>query len=1339
MTLQHNKDRFRLHRAGVLNVWQYDEQVFECAGGRLLLRGANGAGKSKTLEMLLPFTLDGDKARLTASNRHHTSLLWLMLDGYDGASRTGYLWVEFARPDGAGTLTCGIGVRASQAARQATAWYFTSPRRVGVDLLLEDDAGPLSRERCRAEVETDGHFFDSPRRYKDHVGQTLFGLPPARYDELLRLLYWLRQPQVGEEIEPARLATQLVQALPQVDDAAVRTAGDTFDELEAFGEQIDRRDKAATAVAAFGDTYAGYAASVVRARAEALVEADRERRRRATQVGRSAAAAAQAQATRDQVSADLTATSRDVEAARVQQYQLEQSPEARSQRRLLDLQQRAADLATAAAEAQRATDAVRERAQRSRAQLDDDRGRVVADVARRHADLLDLSTQMLGLGWQRTMPVPTQLQAPTLDDGASAELLGDLLDQARAALDAGRAELGELRAAVTVVDSALREHAAAASRVAEQERRESEAEQRLERSRTAARQAEGRADELGLSLAQSLQEWREHRAAIAFELPELTATGVPQLAGAARAAAEPSLAHWREELGAATAERTAAARTLADLASQRSDVQAQRDPSPPPPPWHRSRRDGEPGAPLWRLVDFAGHVTDEQRAAVESALEASGLLDAWVCPDGTALGADRTDVLLTVGPAFEGPTLRQVLVPEPEPESPVSVAVVAGVLDRIGWVDDPQVEVASAALTGDGRWRLGPLQGRSAKPRAQYVGASARAAERARRLADLDVRIADAQRDQRRAIERQDTATVAMQGVEGWLAAIPRHEPLLEAWTTARLATDAAEVERGAHTELVSATSVVRRVAADLWTGLEQLGQQHSLPVDEQGLAARRERLRDVGTMIDRHAGGLPLAVSRLQQWQRDWLRWSGEDDEAVVRERDAEKAHARATEAAGEADALQATVGASVAELQQRLVQARERITVGTQRVESLGAARDTAIGDVASTRNGHEQAKARLEESHLAEQVARSGLAALNDVGGLLDAALGRAASGEQVTAIGQGELVIATELADLPATSRSTDENAVLAAAQALQAGPAASVEPRVLTVDGILVAVGRDEGGERPLVELGRRLRAAVDDDRTLLTDRERALFEDHVLGQLGESLRQRRLEATELVKAMNDLLESVTTSQGISVRLRWRQRDDIPTDAVRAVELLGLPVTALLPSERRELRDALHRLIEVSRAESPESSYAEHLARALDYRQWFAFTIRYRRPEAPDTWLDLHRRSALSQGEQKVLCYLPLFAAAAAHFSSLAGAAPDAPRLVLLDDAFPKIDVRTHPLLFGLLVDLDLDFVITSERLWGDHATVPSLSIYEALRDPLQRGIAQYHHRWDGHRLEALGA
>jgi uncharacterized protein YPO0396 len=282
------------------------------------------------------------------------------------------------------------------------------------------------------------------------------------------------------------------------------------------------------------------------------------------------------------------------------------------------------------------------------------------------------------------------------------------------------------------------------------------------------------------------------------------------------------------------------------------------------------------------------------------------------------------------------------------------------------------------------------------------------------------------------------------------------------------------------------------------------------------------------------------------------------------------------------------------------------------------------------------------------------------------------------------------------------------------------------------------IGRDEAGEHPIGALAQRLSAAVARDADLLTERERRLFEEHILGDLGESLRSRRLEAEELVTEMNRQLRGVSTSQGIQVQLRWNLRNDVAADARRAVELLGRPVGALLPGERRELRDALHRLIEASRADAPEDSYTEHLTRALDYRRWFAFRIRYTRPETAGTWHDLHRRSPLSQGEQKVVCYLPLFAAAAAHFSSLAGAAPHSPRFVLLDDAFPKIDVRTHPLLFGLLVQLDLDFVVTSERLWGDHDTVPSLAIYEALRDPNERGIAQYRHTWDGQRLRAVG-
>ena len=225
---------------------------------------------------------------------------------------------------------------------------------------------------------------------------------------------------------------------------------------------------------------------------------------------------------------------------------------------------------------------------------------------------------------------------------------------------------------------------------------------------------------------------------------------------------------------------------------------------------------------------------------------------------------------------------------------------------------------------------------------------------------------------------------------------------------------------------------------------------------------------------------------------------------------------------------------------------------------------------------------------------------------------------------------------------------------------------------------------------------------------LLTDRERRLFEEHLLGDLGEALRARLQEAEELVAATNRILATVSTSQGIRVRLDWAVRDDAGNGAAEAVRLLRR-MSQLNNSERERLRELMHDIIETAKADAPELSYTEHLGTALDYRSWHGFTVRINRPEWAGAWRPLTRTTGLSQGEQKVVCYLPLFAAAGAHFTAVAGAhAPYAPRFILLDDAFPKIDVHTHPLLFGLLVDLDLDFVITSERLWGDTPRLPSL-------------------------------
>jgi hypothetical protein len=110
---------------------------------------------------------------------------------------------------------------------------------------------------------------------------------------------------------------------------------------------------------------------------------------------------------------------------------------------------------------------------------------------------------------------------------------------------------------------------------------------------------------------------------------------------------------------------------------------------------------------------------------------------------------------------------------------------------------------------------------------------------------------------------------------------------------------------------------------------------------------------------------------------------------------------------------------------------------------------------------------------------------------------------------------------------------------------------------------------------------------------------------------------------------------------------------------------------------------------------------------------------------------LKRGTALSEGEKKMVSYLPLFAAVAASCDALGERDAAAPRFVLLDDAFAKVSEDNHAKLFGLLVAMELDFVATSERLWGTHDTVPELAITEVLRDATLGVIVLEHSRWDG--------
>lgn len=1338
--------RFQLGRAGVLNVWQYDEQVFDLAEGRLLLRGVNGAGKSKTLEILLPFVIDGDKTRLTASARHHTSLLWLLLEdgAYEQQSRVGYVWVEFTRVTEEGvneTITCAVGMRASKSAKQATAWFFTCPTGVGDGFSLSDGAGPLTRESCReAVLAAGGDFFESARPYKEHVGRLLFGLDPHRYDELLKLLYWLRSPQIGEDLEPGRLANLLSLALPQLDDHAVRKAGDAFDHLAEFGEQLAHSERAADAVEEFCAVYRDYATNTLRLRGQRLVDVGHEHASRRRDLTRSARMVDDLEVEVRQSETAVQGAHSDQAQARARIRQLDASPEARSAEVLHEKQRRASDLTAMARTARRTADGTRTHADAARQRVDADgqEGRDDLDDLRTHGTALVKQFAELGVA---NAPAQPSLASDLEDASADVE---NLIDRLPGAADG----IAQALAAVQVVADAVDKAAADKRNSDTADERCAEAEQELDHGRHRVEGAQAHATAAVTALSESLAAWQRDPRAVVVALPDaLDATALEALPADMRTQSQPAVEESRNAEASARTDERQAVNTLVGLRSTYDKVAAVRDPAPAPPPWGRSTREEKYGAPLWMLVDFAQQVSDDERAGLEAGLESSGLLDAWVFPDGAVLDPTTADTALPVGPGVSGSSLADVLRPAGA-DSAVPAQVVDQVLRRVGLGTTNETEHAVVGL--DGSWQLGPLTGRAGKDRPQYVGAAARTAERARRLAELDAQIVAAEAARVAAADARAAAGARLAELDAWLADLPSPRVVISAWA----ALDQRNEEFDRLEEIVrnreDAAQRARQQAADSHRHVHEQATLHRLPESRSGLESRRTTLRELRVRLDRQEANARRAIKTLHRWRRDDEAARTADGEAHEADDAAGRAESAAEEASVEHRSLLETFGAAVQELEAR----RDAAVVALNEADAADTAAQRRLRElsesIGSARQAVEAAQARLDDHapEVSETVA--SLAAVHRVEGLVAACesspdpqlVAEALSVADGFAPGDSPAKTLTDLATIYRglqPSRQLDADAVYKAYLDLASGAAADTEPRVVPQDDLLAVLARDAGGEYPVVELAARLRASVVANRELLTSRERRYFEDHLLGELGEALRTSRNNARDLVEGMNVTLQGVRTSQGIRVRLDWRVRDDVSPAVRSSIDLLNKPLGMLLAGERDALRDALHSLIETSRQDAPELSYSEHLERALDYRAWSEFRVRIQRPETPDTWAVLGRRTPLSQGEQKVVCYLPLFAAASAHFHSVAGAAPHAPRFVLLDDAFPKIDARTHPELFGLLVELDLDFVITSERLWGDFAEVPALAIYEALRSPNERGIAQYKHLWDGKRLHSVGA
>lgn len=1343
--------RWQPLRLGIVNLFYYDSEEFWFRDGHLLLRGNNGTGKSKVLSMTLPFLFDAHlkPSRIEPDGDPNKKMSWnLLLGKHD--RRMGYAWIEFGRIDEKGQakyLTLGCGLFAAAARVQVDSWFFLlEGERIGQDLwLTSPQRVVLTKDRLKDALEGRGQVFLTHEAYRRAVDERLFQLGSVRYAALMDTLIQLRQPQLSKKPDEASLSNALTEALPPLSADLLADVAEAMNQLEEDRRQLEEYEQLADAVEQFNKRYLVYASIHSRRQARLL---------RSAQTGF------------DNASRDLNAAKANLEqarereraaAARCEQADLEwQSRRARHEELLSDpTMQDANRMEHLAREVESRLRDV-DKAERSLAQANDRLQQEIAatkarseSVAKGEQDIAKArmrnmgAAQVAGIGESVAVSVLTAAstqQLSTLKDVA----LNAARDELRGLADSRREQVALLRRRHAEVAQAQQDHDQQLRRLDDLR---NEAEAAAIRREQADAEVENQGDKLVAVWQKHVDGLRHLRMDDAAAVIDDLATWVLSLEGANPAVSALLAAQQQAAL------RLVAARTELELARQglqgeREELEAEGErlrageDARPPEPVYRSpaARTDRQGAPLWQLVEFEDALEQPQRAGLEAALEASGLLDAWVTPDGKLHGAGGGE--LSLQPLYDTQLLPRppvaaslaVWLRPANAEAPVAATVVAQLLKSVfcAPTDDGNAE---AWISPDGHFRLGTLAGSWSKSVAVFIGFAARDAARKQRLREIARRMTElliASERNRDQLERNsldlEEATFEWQQAPPDSALRMAHAAAVVSFHAFRQARERADDADKEYQEALKRLQGVRNQltqdAADL----------HLPPTLDDLVAIDKALLEFVDRLHEMFAAARELRAAipehKLQQEREADAHQAVERGRQELGER-----QQQANESQARLDLLCESVGAKIEELQYKLKEARvlmgtaednwkqaneDKSTAGQERAQWEARA-DSLDSVFLSAAEKRQQAVDKLQQFAKTELVAIAlPDAELPDVHApwTVELALALARRLEQALATIKDDDESWQRIQKLISQDFTDLQRALGALHQQAQAET---------TEYGMIVMIVYQNRSERP-DRLGARLAAEIAERRELLTAREREVLENHLQAEIAAAVQHLMRDAVRQVDAINVELEKRPTSTGVKFRLQWlplpEGSDGAPVGLEAARKrLLNTSADLWSAEDRRVVGAMLQQRIAAERERADVAgggSMLDQLARALDYRRWHRFSVQ--------RWQDGQWRKLsgpASSGERALGLTVPLFAAVASFYTQ--GGYPHAPRLVLLDEAFAGIDDDARAHCMGLIKEFNLDFVITSEREWGCYATLPGVSICQLQR---REGIDAVHvSRW----------
>lgn len=1352
--------RWQANRIGLINFWYYDDQEFSFAGGRMLLRGSNGSGKSVTMQSIIPLLLDGNLSpeRLDPfGSRDRKMSGYLLEENDEREERTGYLFLEFRRKESETYLTIGMGIRARKG-KPMDKWYFslTDGRRIGRDFFLYKSTHekiPLSKKELENKIAEGGRIFDRQQDYMAYVNQQIFGFETTdAYREMIDLLIQLRTPKLSRDFKPTVINEILSDSLQPLSDEDLRPMSEAIENMDTLNLNLKSHQEAYEAARRIHrileqydrlclyEKSAQYQKSVDER--QALSDEQKLLDRELDQRNRSIGALENEQA-------ELNARKLAMEKER---DSLQTSDAFSLKKRELDLVQQ---VETEENRLQEKSSQCEEK-KAAKKQLDDRYRKEQENLEHKKAELMKIldgmQTDAEAMAFDEFVFFSDELKKQ-FETPFSFAFHQKLIEDLMAELEQGTELL----------------------RRAERQRRDLE--ELIRESDAAGRDAEQagqRVEELDMLLAQTCNEWKEslyswHSSSQELKLQEDTLRDMARFAEAYGPESDFSLVRhlaasaWIESDGRLDQnlrilemQRAETADLLKEKEKELEEWEHQKEPEPSRSEAvvrnrERLKRQNIPYLEFYRLLDWSPDLDPAVCDRLEEALTQMGILDALIVEESyrdqvlTADG-DGCDRYLFVQKPVAGSSLLDVLQPDNTVNDLMKNHQIVDILRGIAYQEENGV--AGTWISQDGVYRIGAVTGTvTGQISASFLGSRTRERHRQEVI-----------RECREEIRHRKEELEALQEQMAVLHA--RKERLRQEYESFPDDGDMQE-------------SLRMRTEAEHRAERLRLEEQRLHTKAEEQMKVLRSLMNDAGTVADR--------LHMKCQY------------EVFLRASDAARSYSRQFYRLSDGHEVYLQIGLRIGEMAERSREMEQDVSRMTQEVRSLEQSLYRQQEELRSVREqleltDYEEIRERLDLclEWLADypeklQQCVSELTRNQERILFLENRLQRGE--QQIEAARRKEAYLRRiwqeewdlKLIDLPELPEETpvqmmpllfpkgkipEKDSTLASLnriyfenrgflndyqpelEELFAGMQEGKEPDWPSAERMHVTA-RYQGTRVSFRALIGHLEEDIRELQDLIRDGDRELFEDILSNIISRKIRGRINSSNAWVENMNRLMSRMDTSSGLQFSLRWRSRtaeDEDQLDTRELVDLLKKDYRIMSEKEAERLsahfRSKVEQARRAARDERGTSSFYQIMKEILDYRKWFEFQLFFRKSGERVRELTNSMFGRFSGGEKAMAMYVPLFSAVTAKYQ---GGRQDAPRMIALDEAFAGVDDRNIRDMFRLMTEFEFDFIINSQVLWGDYDTLDALAVYQLIRPDNARFVTVMPYLWNGFARENLNS